>query len=100
LWHQVPIAPKESIMSEILTIKQVPGDLKSFWADEAKRNSRSMNKEIIRVLEEERLRREAATRPGKNIAAIMEAARRVQSFAVTDNRPMNEILYDEEGMPK
>jgi 23S rRNA pseudoU1915 N3-methylase RlmH len=88
-------------MSEILTIKQIPAELKSFWTNEAKRNSRSMNKEIIRVLEEERLRREAAAaRPKKNIEAIMEAARRVQSFAITDNRPMDEILYDEEGMPR
>ena len=87
-------------MSEVLTIKQIPDDLKNFWALESKRNSRSMNKEIIRVLEDERLRREAAARTGKNIEAIMEAARRVQSFAITDKRPMDEILYDEEGMPK
>ena len=84
----------------ILTIKQLPAELKRFWTVEAKRHSRSMNKEIIRVLEEERLRREAAPPPPKDIAAIMEAARRVQRCVITDNRPRDEILYDEEGMPK
>jgi hypothetical protein len=86
-------------MSEVF-IKQIPEDLKIYWSNEAKRNSRSMNKELIRVLEEERARREASARPKKNLDAIMAAAREVQSFAVTDNRPMDEILYDSEGMPR
>lgn len=86
-------------MSEIF-IKQIPEDLKRFWSSEAKRNSRSMNKEMIRLLEDERARREAGPRPKKSLEAIMAAARQVQSFAVTDNRPVDEILYDAEGMPK
>lgn len=86
-------------MSEVF-IKQIPADLKSFWSEEAKRNSRSMNKELIRVLEEERARREASARPKKNMDAIMAAVREVQRFTITDLRPMNEILYDSEGMPK
>ncbi len=87
-------------MSEILTIKQVPADLKLYWAQEAKKHDRSMNKEVLRVLEEERRRREAAEAPSKDIDRIMEAARRLQRFAVTDERPIDEILYDREGMPK
>lgn len=89
------------IMNEILTIKQIPAEVKRFWTKEAKRNSTSIDAEILRVLEEERRRREvAARRPPKDIAAIMEAARRVQSFAITDKRPTDEILYNEEGMPR
>lgn len=88
-------------MNEILTINQIPAELKNFWTNEARRNSTSVDAEILHVLEAERRRREAAaTRPTKNIEAIMEAARRVQSFAITDNRPMDEILYDNEGMPR
>lgn len=89
------------MMNEILTIKQVPAELKRFWTKEARRNSTSIDAEILRVLEDERRRREAAAgHPPKDLAAIVEAARRVQSFAITDNRPMDEILYDEEGMPR
>jgi hypothetical protein len=87
-------------MSEVLTIKQVPEDLKVFWASEAKRNARSMNKEILRVLEEERLKREGAMPPEKNIDEIMAAAQRLQRFKVRDKRPIDEILYDKGGMPK
>ena len=45
-----------SVLTDVITIKQVPHDLKVFWNDRAKLNSRSMNKEIIRLLEDERLR--------------------------------------------
>lgn len=65
-----------------------------------KEASSSMNKEVFRVLEEERMRREAAKSPAKDMDRIMAAARRLQSFAVVDQRPIEEILYDEEGMPR
>ncbi|MGS0742405.1 FitA-like ribbon-helix-helix domain-containing protein [Glaciimonas sp. GG7] len=87
-------------MSEVMTIKQMPADLKRYWAEEAKRHDRSMNKEVLRVLEEERARRETAKVPGKDMDSIMVAASRLQSFALIDQRPIEEILYDEEGMPK
>lgn len=86
-------------MSAIL-IKQIPTDLESFWSSEAKRNCRSMNEELIRVLKEERARREASARPKKNMDAILAAAREAQRIAVVDHRPMDDILYDAEGMPK
>lgn len=89
-----------SIVTAVMTIKQVPDDLKRFWAEEAKRHDRSMNKEVLRLLEEERARREAAKVPSKDIDSIKAAARRLQSFALVDQRAINEILYDEEGMPK
>lgn len=87
-------------MSEVLTIKQVPPDLKRYWAEEAKRNSRSVNKEILRLLEEERIRREGSARPAKDIDRIVQAARSLQGFAVVDQRGVDELLYDKEGMPK
>jgi hypothetical protein len=59
-----------------------------------------MNKEVLRVLEEERARREAAKSPGKDLESIIATARRLQSFAVVDQRPIDDILYDEQGMPK
>ena len=87
-------------MSEVMTIKQMPAELKQYWAEEAKRHDRSMNKEVLRVLEEERARREAAKSPGKDLESIIAAARRLQSFAVVDQRPIDDILYDDQGMPK
>ena len=86
-------------MTEVMTIKQMPADLKRYWAAEAKRHDRSVNKEVLRVLEEERARREAAKSPAKDMEGIMAAARRLQSFSVVDQRPVEEILYDEHGMP-
>lgn len=87
-------------MSEVMTIKQMPAELKQYWAEEARRHDRSMNKEVLRVLEEERARREAARTQSKDIDSIMAAARRLQSFAVVDQRHMDDVLYDAEGMPK
>ena len=62
-------------MSEVMTIKQVPSDLKRYWTEEAKRHERSMNKEVLRVLEEERARRESAKPPIKDMDGIRAAAR-------------------------
>ena len=87
-------------MSEVMTIKQMSADLKRFWAEEAKRHDRSMNKEVLRVLEEERARREAAISPAKDMSSIIAATRRLQSFTLLDQRSADDILYDEEGMPK
>lgn len=88
------------VISEVFTIKQMPAELKQYWAEEAKKNGRSMNKEVLRVLEEERARREVAKSPAKDMDTILAAARRLQSFAVVDQRPMEAVLYDDDGMPK
>ena len=87
-------------MGEIMIIKQIPADLKQYWAEEAKRHDRSMNREVLRVLEEERARRQAAHASVKDMDGILEAARRLQSFAVLDDRPIDDLLYDKEGMPR
>jgi hypothetical protein len=88
------------IVGDILTIKNIPSELKSYWSDEAKRNFRSMDSEIIRVLEDERRRRAPPALPKKDFAEIMEAVRRVQSHPIIDHCPIDAILYDDDGLPK
>ena len=83
-----------------LLIKRIPSELKQWLADEAARNARSMNKETIRLLEEARAQREAATRPARNTQAIARLLKDLQAMPVLDARTMDEALYDETGMPK
>lgn len=85
--------------NDVITIKQVPADLKAFWADRAKENDRSMNKEILRLLEEER-QRLLRSPPPRNDELIDRIVRGMQKLPIIDDRPMDDILYDEEGMPK
>lgn len=89
-----------SILTDVITIKQVPHDLKVFWNDRAKLNSRSMNKEIIRVLEEERMRLLGSTPVVKDRERIQKVIREMHSLPTIDSRPMDEVLYDRDGMPK
>ena len=83
-----------------LLIKRMPSELKQWLASEAARNARSMNKETIRLLEEARAVREAATRPARDTQAIARILRDLQTMPVLDARPMDDALYDETGMPK
>jgi hypothetical protein len=87
-------------VGEIMTIKQVPLELKNFWIEEAKKHDRSMNREVLRVLEEERSRRESMQPKRKNIDKIMAAARHLQSIPITDHRSIEELLYGEDGLPQ
>jgi len=89
-----------SVLTDVITIKQVPHDLKVFWNDRAKLNSRSMNKEIIRLLEDERLRLLGSMPAIKDKKRIHEVIREMHIIPTIDGRPMDEILYDENGMPK
>ena len=86
--------------TEVITIKQVPHDLKEFWNNRAKLNSRSINKEIIRLLEDERSRLLESTPVIKDKKRIREVIREMHSLPIIDDRPMDEILYDADGMPK
>ena len=83
-----------------LLIKRMPSDLKQWLVNEAARNARSLNKETIRLLEEARAVREAATRPARDTQAIARILRDLQTMPVLDARPMDDALYDETGMPK
>ena len=90
----------KTISTDVITIKQVPHELKMFWNTHAKMNSRSMNKEIIRVLEEERLRLLGTAAAAKDKKRIHEIVQAMHSIPTIDDRPMDEILYDKNGMPK
>ena len=83
-----------------LLIKRMPSDLKQWLVNEAARNARSLNKETIRLLEEARAVREAATRPARDTQAIARILKDLQTMPVLDARPMDDALYDETGMPK
>jgi len=83
-----------------LLIKKMPADLKQWLAHEAARNDRSMNKETIRLLEEARALRENAPKPERDNNAIGRILKDLRALPVMDKRPMDEVLYDESGMPK
>ena len=83
-----------------LLIKKMPADLKLWLAHEAARNDRSMNKETIRLLEEARALRENAPKPERDSKAIAKILKDLRALPVMDKRPMDEVLYDETGMPE
>lgn len=83
-----------------LLIKKMPADLKLWLAHEAARNDRSMNKETIRLLEEARALRENASKPERDSKAIEQILKDLRALPVMDKRPMDEVLYDESGMPE
>ena len=83
-----------------LLIKKMPADLKLWLVHEAARNDRSMNKETIRLLEEARALRETATNPERDNKAIEQILKALRALPIVDRRPMDEVLYDESGMPK
>jgi len=86
--------------TEIITIKQVPAELKLFWVEQARQNGRSTNKELIRLLELERQRILLVEPRKKNKDSIRQTIQAMQHLTALDDRPINEILYDENGMPK
>ena len=83
-----------------LLIKKMPADLKLWLAHEAARNDRSMNKETIRLLEEARALRENTPKSARDNKAIGQILKDLRALPVMDKRPMDEVLYDESGMPK
>lgn len=88
-------------MSEVtMLIKKMPSDLKQWLADEAARNDRSMNKETIRLLEEARALRQNAPKPARNTKTIERILKDLRATPILDKRPMDDVLYDESGMPK
>jgi hypothetical protein len=61
--------------------------------------SRSMNKKIILNQEDDR-RSLSKTTAIKDKKRIREIVRAMHSIPVIDDRPMDEILYDKDGMSK
>jgi plasmid stability protein len=83
-----------------LLIKKIPADLKQWLAKEAAQHDRSMNREAIRLLEEARTLRESESAHREEGQSVDQILKRLRALPVLDNRPMEEILYDEAGMPK
>lgn len=83
-----------------LLIKKIPPDLKQWLAAEAAQHDRSMNKEAIRLLEEARALRESTSAPRRDEKTVAQILKNLHALPILDARPMEEILYDEDGMPK
>lgn len=83
-----------------LLIKRMPADLKDWLASEAQRNHRSMNKETIRLLEEARALRDKATKPERDPRALAALMANMQALPLLDTRSLNEMLYDDAGLPQ
>ncbi|MFO7541212.1 MAG: hypothetical protein R6W97_00180 [Thiobacillus sp.] len=83
-----------------LLIKKIPAGLKQWLAKEAAQHDRSQNKEAIRLLEEARALRESESAHRGEGASVDQILKRLRALPVLDDRPMEEILYDEAGMPK
>jgi len=85
-----------------LTLRDVPTDLHDWLKQEAQAHHRSVNKEIIALLEKFRGAPEApvALSADQRFAAIMEISRRCGALPELDPRSADEIIgYDENGIP-
>jgi plasmid stability protein len=84
-------------MPNDMLIKQMPEDLKSWIADEARRHHRSMNKEAVALLETVRAQRASPERATEgDINAVLK---RFRALPDLDRRTADEILgYDDIGL--
>lgn len=82
-----------------LTVRDVPEDLHAWIKRQADTHHRSVNKEVIALLDE--LRGESASpRPRASADEILSIARRVAHAPALDERGPDETLgYDEDGLP-
>lgn len=81
-----------------MLIKQMPSDLKAWIADEARRHHRSMNKEVVALLESVRVQRAGAPRAAP--ADVQALLARFRALPDLDRRTADEILgYDDTGLP-
>ena len=82
-----------------VTLRDVPSELHSWLKQRAACSHRSVNKEVISLLEEVRGR---ADPPLARVTAqdIMEISRRAAALAIQDRRSDDEILgYGDNGLP-
>lgn len=85
-----------------LTLRDVPNELHDWLKQQAEAHHRSVNKEIIALLEKFRGTPEApeALSADQRFAAIMEISRRCGALPELDPRSADEIIgYDENGIP-
>lgn len=82
-----------------MLIKQMPGDLKAWIADEARRHHRSMNKEAVALLETARAQRTGLMPAAADDVDALLA--RFRALPDIDRRAADEILgYDDNGLPE
>jgi plasmid stability protein len=88
----------------VMTLREIPDDLQEFLRADAAANHRSMNKQVIVVLDEYRARR-LAEQPRKltveeKLARTREIQADIKRELIHDPRTDDEILgYDEFGLP-
>ena len=82
-----------------MTIREVPDELHSLLKQQAEVHHRSVNKEVIAVLENVRTQN-AASKTRLTVEEIMAIAQRFSSLPALDERTDDEIIgYDENGIP-
>jgi plasmid stability protein len=85
-----------------MTVRELPDDLQEFLKADAAANHRSVNKQVIVVLQEYRDARLAAQKPKKTpeekIAAVRRIQDEIQRVMIHDSRTTDEILgYNKHG---
>ena len=86
-----------------LTIRDVPETLHAWLKRQAQAHRRSVNQEVIALLEGVHGKNcvPRGPKPEDKMAAIMAISRRCAALPVQDRRSEDEILgYDQNGMPK
>ena len=83
-----------------LTLRDVPDDLHNWLKRQAETHHRSMNKEVLALLETVRSR-EPTSRQRMTYEEIMAISKECAALPVLDTRSEDEILgYDENGIPR
>jgi len=85
-----------------MTLRDIPDDLHSWLKQQAEVHHRSVNKEVIALLEKLRGKPEATVEldAEERFAAMMEISRRCAALPELDPRSADEIIgYDENGIP-
>lgn len=83
-----------------VTLRDVPSDLHAWLKRRAASRHRSVNKEVIALLEDVRAGAQPAVRRA-SAEEIMEIARRASALPVRDRRSEDEILgYGRDGLPE
>ncbi len=86
-----------------MTVREVPDELHRWLKQQAEMHHRSVNKEVIALLEKLRGKPEeiAELTADERFAAMMEISRRCAALPELDPRSADEIVgYDENGIPK
>ena len=86
-----------------MTVREVPDELHSWLKQQAEIHHRSMNKEVIALLEKLRGKPEEIVEltADERFAAMLEISRRCAALPELDPRTADEIVgYDENGIPK